>query len=335
MTGGEPLLYSRWADIIQACGPDASVVISTNGRHFSNKNLDVIADLPQIKEFRTSLDGLTTNDVIRDGSDFKNILKTLERLRKILPDKQVMIQTVLYRQNLFEVPLLYEKLKELNIYKWRLSQLWKTVRTEKNKEIIDFSDYNQMFSLFTALIQNYLHDEKPFMLSIDNVYYSWSDQEAYSQMAIDGHPCEYNFDYLCINANGDLVFCPALNVPYASVSNSSIEDAVNKSNWLKEFKNMTVGELGCGDCRYLSICGGGCRADAMRWLNNFTILDPNSCCMMPRIEKNIFPLLKNEERSVFDGMINNNGDYPQVSGANIIEAVINFQGKEKSHGSEE
>src|SRR3989344_5175625 len=66
LTGGEPFLYSRWPEIIEACGPNVRVVISTNGKHFSQENIAVLSSFPQVQEFRTSLDGLSTNDIIRE-----------------------------------------------------------------------------------------------------------------------------------------------------------------------------------------------------------------------------------------------------------------------------
>jgi len=332
LTGGEPFLYRRWPEIIKACGQNARVIISTNGGHFSEKNLEILSGLPQVQEFRTSLDGLMTNDVIREGSGYKKSLETILKVKKVFPEKKIMIQTVIYEQNLPEIPLLYERLKNLKIYRWRLSQLWKTVRTEKNRHILDFSEYDKMFSLFADLISKHQDDGKPFMFSIDNVYYSWTDKEDYAPMSLSGHPCSYNFDFLCVNANGDLVFCPALNIPFASVREQTIKKAIENSEWLNDFKKINVASLGCGNCRYIKICGGGCRADSQRWLGTVRAIDPNSCCMMPMTEKKILPLLGEEEQRAFRSLINQEGSFPLVKGRNIKEAIKSL-GKEASCGT--
>lgn len=146
-------------------------------------------------------------------------------------------------------------------------------------------------------------------------------------MNLCGHPCSYNFNFLCINANGDLILCPALNMPFASVKNQSIKEAVEGSVWLKDFKVITVQSLGCGDCRYIKICGGGCRADALRWLGKTTMIDPNSCCMMPRIESRILPLLGDGERKAFEALIDRKGSFPAIAGRNIEQAVDSFNKK--------
>ncbi|PJB18262.1 hypothetical protein CO115_04855 [Candidatus Falkowbacteria bacterium CG_4_9_14_3_um_filter_36_9] len=220
-----------------------------------------------------------------------------------------------------EIPNLYKLLKKLGIYRWRLSQLWKTVRTEKNRDILNFSEYDKMFSLYADLISRHQGDGKPFMFSIDNVYYSWIDKEDYAPMSLSGHPCSYNYEFLCVNANGDLIFCPALNLPFASVKEQTIKEATVNSKWLSDFKNITVGSLSCGNCRYIKICGGGCRADSRRWLGTIKAIDPNSCCMMPRIEKRILPLLGEEEQKAFRSLINQDGSFPLIQGRNIQEAT--------------
>ncbi len=323
-TGGEPFLYPHWPELIEACGSDVRVVISTNGKHFSEDNLAILAGLPQVKEFRTSIDGLATNDIIREGSSYVESLENLERLKQRFMDRKVMVQTVIYQQNLPEIIPLYEALKKSGIYCWRLSQLWKTVRTEKNKNILDFSDYDKMFDFFTEVIKLHQQDGKPFLLRIDNVYYSWIEKEDYAPMDLCGHPCSYNFNFLCVNANGDLIFCPALNLPFASIKNQSINDAVGGSAWLKNFKTITVKSLGCGNCRYIKICGGGCRADSLRWLGKIEMVDLNSCCMMPMIEERILPLLGDREREAFGALIDQKGSFPPIKGRNIEQAVNSF-----------
>lgn len=335
ITGGEPFLYGRWQEIILACGLESRVVISTNGKHFSCENVEILSSLPQVKEFRTSLDGLDSNDIIREGSSYEKSLSTIRFLKERLPDRKIMIQTVVYRQNLPEIIPLYERLRDIGIYCWRLSQLWKTVRTERNKDIVDFSEYDEMFALYAKVIKKHQLDGKPFLLRIDNVYYSWIEKEDYAPMDLGGHPCAYNFTYLCVNANGDLIFCPALNIPFASVKGQSIKDAVVNSAWLNRFKEITVKSLSCKGCRYIKICGGGCRADSLRWLGRAEMIDPNACCIMPRIEEKILPLLREGEKTAFMNLIDQAASFPSISGSNIQEAVKSFLKRgDPEHGSE-
>ena len=324
VTGGEPFLRSDWAEIVQLCGVESQVFISTNGEHFSEENLKILSGLPQVVEFRTSLDGLKTNDIIRDGSSYQRTLASLKRLKEFLPQARIMVQTTTYQNNLGEIEQLYDVLKDIPIDRWRLAQLWKTVRTERNRHILDFSNYRLMFEMYGRIIRRHQEDGQPFRLGIDNVYDSFITREEYVDFDMSAHPCLYEFDFLCINANGDLIFCPALNIPYASVKEASIMEAVSASSQLRDFKTITIGSLSCGNCRYLKICGGGCRADAYRWLGDFRTLDPNACCIMRRVEEQILPLLNEAEQKVYNQLINSAGDWPPVDGENIEKAVAKF-----------
>ncbi len=326
LTGGEPFLYEQWPEIVEECGSDSQVIFSTNGTCFDEKNIAIIARLPQVSEFRMSLDGLATNDIIREGSSFHKCINVISLLKNKLPDKKIMIQTVIYQQNIPEILPLYQKLKELGVYWWRLSQLWKTVRTEKNKHIVNFSNYEQMFKMYESVIKKFLYDNKPFRLSIDNAYYSWITEEDYLPMDINSHPCAYNFDNICLNANGDLMFCPAIGETFGSAKNFSLGEVLAHSEWLNSFKKIKVADFGCNSCRYLKICGGGCRADSLRWLGKKEFIDPNSCCMMPYVEKVIIPLLKGEEQAAYKKLLIIKGDYPEIGGNNIEEAIINRKG---------
>lgn len=324
LTGGEPFLNPDWMKIAELCGVESQVFISTNGEHFSEENLEILSGLPQVVEFRTSLDGLATNDIIRDGSNFQRTIASLKRLKRRLPGSRIMVQTTTYQNNLGEIEQLYEILRDIPIDRWRLAQLWKTVRTERNRDILDFSNYQLMFEMYARIIRRHQNDNQPFRLGIDNVYDSFITREEYVDFNMLAHPCLYEFEFLCVNANGDLIFCPALNLPYASVKDMGIMDAVAGSSWLRDFKAITIGSLPCGNCRYLKICGGGCRADAYRWLGDLKTLDPNSCCIMRRVEEQIVPALNEAEQKVYRQLINQAGDWPPVDGENIEKAVVEF-----------
>jgi len=329
LTGGEPFLNKNWDKIVAYCGQDSRVVISTNGSCFTKENLHRLKQLPQAREFRTSIDGLKTNDIIREGSSYLKSIEAIKKVKKYLPDSRIMVQTVVYKQNITELMPLYEELKRLKISRWRLSQLWKTIRTKNNARILNFSDYDLMFNIYEDIIKRYQQDNFPFRLGIDNVYDSFITKEDYVDMNLNTHPCLYEFDYLCINSNGDIIFCPALNKPMANVKNQSIKDAVKNSEWFSDFKKITIESLNCRGCRYVKICGGGCRADALKWLGDIKAEDINSCCIITRVEKRIVPLLTIEEQKAYNNLIDETGYYPYIEGNNIEEIANNYERRDK------
>ncbi|MDR3559410.1 MAG: radical SAM protein [Candidatus Pacebacteria bacterium] len=321
ITGGEPFLNLGWPQVIESCGEGSRVHISTNGEHFTEENVRIIHSLPQVREIRTSLDGFESNDRVRKGNSGRRTLETLKRLRREFPDKGLMVQTTCYRQNMSELESLYDELKEVGITRWRLSQLWKTELSEINKGQVDYADYDEMFHVYKKVITRFQADGRPFRLGIYNVYDSDITSEDYVDMDLNVHPCKYQYRYLCVKTNGNLIFCPALNIPMGSVRGMSIREALAKSQWLDNFGKLTVDSVQCAGCRYIKLCGGGCRADALGWFSKMNAIDPNSCCLMVRVEKEIIPMLSPDEQAAYNRLIDRDGNLPVARGKNILEAV--------------
>jgi len=320
LIGGEPFINRDWPLIVGECGHDSTVNITTNGHYFDETTLNTLAGLPQVRELRVSLDGLSSHDLIRQGSSHEMVLSAIANCTENLPDCRIVVQTTCNQRNLPELLPLYHRLRNLGIFRWRISQLWRYGRTKENEGLVEFADYNKMFSAYRELITRFHEDSKPFRLGIYNVYNSQITAEDYVEMSLDTHPCLYHFESLCIKANGEMTFCPALDLPFASVKTQPILFALQTS-WLKEFMSMTTRSVSCGNCRYIKLCGGGCRADAYAWLGDIRSLDPISCCLMTRVERDIVPILATDEQIRYHSLINTDGDMPPASGRNAIEAV--------------
>lgn len=320
LIGGEPFVNEDWPKIVAECGEQSTVNITTNGHFFNEENLGIIEKLPQIKEFRISLDGLASHDLVRQGSSYKKVLQTASRLIKRFSEKKIVIQTTCNKQSLKELLALYEELKKIGVYRWRIGQLWKCGRTGENQSILEFADYDEMFGIYRELIRKYLVDKKPFELSIYNVYDSQITNEDYEIMAADTHPCSYHFTSICVKANGELTFCSALDIPFASVKKISLKKAL-KSKWLSNFKKISIKSVHCQNCRYIKMCGGGCRANAYAWLGDLRELDSISCCLMTRVEREIMPILPLGEQMKYQRLINKQGKMPPVIGKNAQQSV--------------
>lgn len=324
LIGGEPFLNQDWPVIVEKCGKDSVVNITTNGHFFGERTIAKIRELPQIQEFRISLDGLISHDVVRKGSNHKQLLATIAKMILLFPDRRIVVQTTCNRQNLPELLNLYHELKRIGIFRWYIGQLGRFGRTKENEGLLEFADYDDMFVVYRELIQTFHVDGKPFRLSIYNVYNSQITAEDYIEMDLNTHPCLYYFGVICVRASGELTFCPILDLPFASVKNQSLNDAL-KAPRLTEFKQITTRSVFCSNCRYIKLCGGGCRADAFAWLGDIKELDPVSCSLMARVERDIVPILADDEQSKYHSLTNYRGDAPPVAGRNIEEAVRFWQ----------
>ncbi|WP_420094255.1 SPASM domain-containing protein [Paenibacillus faecalis] len=55
----------------------------------------------------------------------------------------------------------------------------------------------------------------------------------------------------------------------------------------------------CANCKYLKICGTGCRANAFESFGDIYRKDPLNCEVLPLFEKHISPLFSRETRENF------------------------------------
>ncbi|MFA5781872.1 MAG: radical SAM protein [Bacteroidales bacterium] len=325
LIGGEPFVSKDLEVIVNECGESSVVNITTNGHFFTEKNIAWLKKYPQIKEFRVSLDGLLSHNFVRSGSSYEVVISALKRVLRVFPEKRIVVQTTCNKQNLSELLELYSILKDIGVFRWRISQLWRFGRTKGNEGILEFADYDDMFVVYKQLIKNFHNDGKPFNLGIYNVYNSQITVEDYVAMDLNTHPCTYHFRSICVKANGELTFCPALDLPFSSVKKQSLKEAL-QSRWLQQFKEIKISDVHCGNCRYIKLCGGGCRADAYAWLGDIRQLDPIACCLMVRVEKEIVPILSSQERVKYRELIDENGEMPPVIGKNAEDALKSWEG---------
>jgi len=114
---------------------------------------------------------------------------------------------------------------------------------------------------------------------------------------INEHPCSYNHGMVTIHANGDVGFCPTLSRIFGNINTLPFEKIVHNL-YSSEFMKLTIGDIkGCLKCKYLRICGGGCRADALYINNDIHVEDSFACAGMKVLEQllDLFPRkLKNE-----------------------------------------
>jgi radical SAM protein with 4Fe4S-binding SPASM domain len=114
--------------------------------------------------------------------------------------------------------------------------------------------------------------------------------------------------------NGDVIFCPSLSFAMANYRKDGSLDKSLEKEKDHPFYNIKTSDLKeCLDCRYLKICGGGCRANAIYEFNNYYGKDSTACATFPEWEKSILPILKKSHQKYFHKLINHNGKMPVAS----------------------
>ena len=310
-SGGEPFVRQDIDKIISFCPEDSKVSAITNCMLINEEVLDKISKYPQFKELKISWDGFNSHNSIRVGSDYNKIINNIKLIHEKLPDCNIIINTIINKYSITELLDLYEKLKELGIKHWRIDMPFNSGRYEENRDDLSEVDFEDIILTYRDLLKKYFEDGKPMILEIFNVYKSQIKLVDYHDFDLDAHPCAYYNNTITVRPNADLTFCPSLGFKIANWRDThSLEEAV-KTAEQHEYMNVKIRNIDqCVNCRYLKLCGGGCRADAVSWLNNENEVDPVSCSIMPLIEKHIVPLFDEEDAQIYRKLIDKNKDYP-------------------------
>lgn len=288
-SGGEPFLRKDIFDIIEFCkGKDIEIL--TNGKKLSTNLIEKLSRYKQIKEIKVTLDGFKWHDKTRIGSKHKQVIKSLKELKKF--GFYVVVNTEVTRRNLLEMPLLYQLIKEIKVDRWRVDLPFIVGRYIENYKDYSLPDFNKFISMFKGILINYLREKPAFEFELFNIYKSEITPSNLTEFDINIHPCSYRSGSFPLRPNGDMVFCPSFDLPMSNfVKEGSLKKAIKKK-YQHEFYKLKIDDvIGCRNCKYLKLCGTGCRVDAYYYKGNYKEIDPIACSLMPLVEKEIIPIL--------------------------------------------
>lgn len=121
LTGGEPLLHPHWCAILTACCQSPAinkVVLQTNGTLVSVEVARLLASDPYAKvQCQLSLDGCSaaTHDLIRGDGSLALAMKGLDSLVAAGLAQRTSIAFTEMRDNIDEIPLLFERADQLGL----------------------------------------------------------------------------------------------------------------------------------------------------------------------------------------------------------------------------
>lgn len=324
LIGGEPFMHPDIFRIIDAC--EGTVNICTNGLFFTDKTLEELARRHErLRDFCISIDGIEAHTRMRSGSRADHVLEGIRRLKVAIPSARVLIQTTCTALNIPEIMELYEVLKQSDVlpHTWSLNMFWMAGRGIQNYPLLFIQNVEQLMRMYGNLIVQHREDGRPFVLNIYNVYNSLiADEENegyedYLRMTLETHPCEYHREKLCVRSDGSVEFCNSLHCVSANIRDTgSLQNAIAQPAF-QSFHELRVRDLvECPNCRYLPLCGGGCRGEAVTHQGSLLEPDRMACRMMTLVEELILPILTKKELKKYRSLILPNGSFPRVQGFN-------------------
>jgi len=327
ISGGEPLMRKDLEEILFHCKSD--IILFTNTSLLTKERIDSLIKIPNLKGFRISLDGFSSHNKYRSPSNYEDVLTWIDYISKNT-DKDVGIATMLSKDGLNDLELIYNFLKERRIKHWRIDIPFFSGRYKDEKVFFKQADYLDIVLAIKDIIIKFKKDNPTFELGVASIYKSDMDYSSIFKFDLSSHPCEYNLEAIGLRPNGDLSFCPSLNFAFGNIKNAdNYIELIEKIRKENNFFKIKIKEIkDCLDCRYLKICGSGCRSDAIYLKGDLMKRDVVNCSLLPLIEKHILPILDERERVGFNSLLNKEGFLPK--GEKNIDRYIEKKNVEKN-----
>jgi len=267
LTGGEPLLYSKFKQLlIKLNTVPLQKVILTNGILITDLEEEIINLLKKnYFEVFVSIDGLEkSHNDFRNANCFNNAIKGIRRL--LNNDITVSINTMVHRQNFDEFEELYKIISDLGkIRNWSIDI--PTFDKENPKEIRE--KYEISYEEGAEILKNY---------GWGVIYETLSEGEV--------------VDYACgpylmaVDVIGNITKC---GFSFYDESFGNVFKLGLKKSWelIQKNLNWSIQDLECAkiECEYLDECRGGCRYRALQHTGNIHGIDSFKCYQFGKLKK--------------------------------------------------
>ncbi len=278
VSGGEPLSHSRIREILELIdGYGFPIGIVSNGSYLDEKAADHLQSLKGLRAVQLSIDGITAegHEFTRGKGHFVKVMAALNNLiERKLP---FTLAPTLHRKNLHELPALAElamsnggwispnSLMELPHAGLNYTDL--TLSTEAMLEALGEANQHVVRVLGEARARRV------------RAHYDRADPEGCSAAPTNSQfVCGMGYSLADIDWNGDVYPCHVLKGPELVIGNLFREDFASIFKRVEErgirVKSSEIEK--CSGCKFVSTCGGGCRASA--WFNFGTLEHEGEGC---------------------------------------------------------
>ncbi len=311
-TGGEPLLRD---DIVDLCKVGESwKTVLTNGLLLTPELVHGFDRVERLKEIKVSLDGFEGHDRVR-GEGTSKIIRENVRYMDRESEIPYVINTMLSKHNVDDLLDLYEWILDSSCYRWAIDVPTPAGRASGN----DMVRYDaRLFDTIERLVRRFLDDGMPFKLHVMNVFHSGLVEEEpgeeFSWSSASAHPCAYYLGGLTVRIDRSIAFCPSLPLVFGHLDQGEGLGGVTSGEAFRRWASLRVADVEhCATCRYRSICGGGCRADAVRLTGRIDAVDESACVRMGFFEERILPMLPPQARARLTAKLDPDGTIPPAA----------------------
>jgi len=272
LTGGEPLVYEHFWDLLEELNGKFGIVINTNATLIDKKTARRLSKY-NIANVHVSLDAPNQEIYVLQRGLKTKLIEVIEGIKNLL-EEEISVTTKLIITNINK-DYIEDVIKlSISLGVKRINLAWfKSVGRGQENEgslLINKKDIPELMKRLFELKEKYKGE---IFVSLDNAQcfpflLKKTDKINYKKLC---------GDYFCrIDYNGDVFPCPFLEIKIGNVFKEDLKD-IWKNRKLVQLRELSWGKkLGgyCKKCEYNNICAGGCRARALTDLKDICAKDP-------------------------------------------------------------
>ena len=341
LTGGEPMLHPDFMGIVRECARRRICVgeINANGSLLTPAMLDELRRLGMDPEIKVSFDGVGHHDWLRGVAGAEGDPLDAMRLAHGLGFR-VRAQTNAHRGNLDAMPETVELLDAMGVEEVRVIRTTETPRWRENAGeaslgVVEY--YDAMLDLMALCV------ERDFDIAVDTWQfvrfcpqtgtYEYHPVQIACSRYRDGIPaCKGARGEVAVAFTGEVYPCNQMSGTLAAMGKSLgnvhetplhellVAGAYHDTVMLPVSEIRTRNEP-CRTCRYWTVCGGGCRAIALAFTEDYRHFDPTKCLFfkggyLRRVDE-VFARAHRPYRCV-----NDTGDLPREGEPGAIPGIV-------------
>lgn len=299
LSGGEPFISKKWQPLIEYTQAQQVFIdaIASNATLITDDIARTLGELMgQHGAIYISVDGINAeqHDALRGAGNFDRTVAGIQLLGRY--NVNVVINTMLLRTNkdsLLEFPDFIQR-TFTNVKGWRIGCPKILGRYQEYWEEF-YVPFSAAVEVFVAVLRKYLADGATYRLEMSDFFRTEVLTLGWELYTREQHPCAYAVNNCTIKPNGDVVFCASLE-GFAGAYLGNVRDQPLEQIWFSDkhmqYQALQIGDLQrCAACRYVQLCGGGCRSNAWLTYNDIMQPDPRACLSMLTLERDVVPLL--------------------------------------------
>lgn len=288
ISGGEPFLCTATVGFVSNLVSKGVAVsaVYTNGtlvRFRQDLVSQLLSGFDPAPTFLVSLDGWATeHDEFRGTGTYARALDGIRFL--VNQGARVSVNTMLHRGiGLNGLMRLFRDVLQSGVHRWRIDTPFLAGAWSAHHFLAELPK-SDVFSLFNAVLQEWLKQGQPFELEIDHVLKYIHGQfyflDAYS---LDDVVCPCRV--LTIWPDSSISWCQNLHGKCGVIGTLSDRSHDLLFNYMQR-KSMTINTLladdaftECRNCDFITHCALGCRANAILAGNSYASKDEEICCL--------------------------------------------------------